>query len=162
MRTIHGLPIEAPVNAFDFSNISEEDLIGKALGETYNFKAEHDMEKGRIVSVVAGKGIGIYVHYVLMGTEVDEGSFPIGVTTHKCKKGESVSICTHGVCTVIVSNNSTNLKAGSLVSSWTDGMARVDSEGIDNQGRVGCSLMAGGVSKGDELLVFFHPWYQAY
>jgi hypothetical protein len=76
--------------------------------------------------------------------------------------GETVDICTQGLCTGIMSN-ATTLNRGSVVASTgINGLVDTGSTISANVGVLGSVAMGGAILANQPVLLYLQPWYSVF
>ena len=139
--------------------------INKCYGNSVRMIADVDLLAGRVVSLSDYDNTatnGLRVSYLQTANEASPVVYPVGVTLNNALAGETVDICTQGLCTAIISN-STTLKRGSIASSiGNNGLIVANSIILDNTGVLGSIAMGGPIVANEPVLLYLQPWYSVY
>ena len=140
--------------------------VNKCYGNSVRMIADVDILAGRVVSLsdYNETSTNLRVRYVEEGKrdENDPVVYPVGITLNNALAGETVDICTQGLCTGIMSNNDT-LKRGSVVAcKGNNGLVETGSSIGDNIGVLGSVAMGGPILINQPVLLYLQPWYSVF
>ena len=138
--------------------------VNKCYGNSVRMIADVDILAGRVVSLsdYSTNITGLRVGYLQTSNETNPVVYPVGITLNNALAGETVDICTQGLCTGIMSN-ATTLNRGSVVASTgNNGLVEIGSTISANVGVLGSVAMGGAILANQPVLLYLQPWYSVF
>ena len=136
----------------------------RCYGNAVRMIADVDLLAGRVVSLAdyGDTSTNLRVSYIQTGSEISPVAYPVGITLGNALAGETIDVCTQGLCTAITSGGVT-LQRGSIVAcTGNTGLVETGSLIAENVGVLGSVAMGGVVIANAPILIYLQPWYSVY
>ena len=136
----------------------------RCYGNAVRMIADVDLLAGRVVSLADYNetSTNLRVSYLQTASEVSPVVYPVGITLSNALAGETIDVCTQGLCSAITSTN-VILQRGSIVAcTGNTGLVVTGSTIAENVGVLGSVAMGGIVTANAPILIYLQPWYSVY